>query len=78
MCEEDVHEKKSKEREKKWKEKKKRKEIKKRKERGKDKHFFIQINTQTDRQTDGRTDRHKSIIHMRYNIEQYSKSNSIK
>ena len=31
----------------------------------------------TDRQTDRRTDRHKSFIDMRYNTEQYSKSNSI-
>ena len=30
-----------------------------------------------DRQTDRRTDRHKSFIDMRYNTEQYSKSNSI-
>ena len=31
----------------------------------------------TDKQTDRRTDRHKSFIDMRYNTEQYSKSNSI-
>ena len=30
---------------------------------------------QTDIQTDGRTDRHKSFIDMRYYTEQYSKSN---
>ena len=41
-------------------------------------NLFIQINTQTDRQTDGLTDRHKSFIDMRYYTEQYSKSNSIK
>ena len=48
-------------------------------------NLFIQINTHTDRQTDGRTDertdgrtnRHKSFIDMRYNTEQYDKSNSI-
>ena len=33
---------------------------------------------QTDRQKDKRTDRHKSFIDMRYNTEQYSKSNLIK
>ena len=32
----------------------------------------------TDKQTYRRTDRHKSFIDMRYNTEQYSKSNSIK
>ena len=31
----------------------------------------------TDKQTDRRTDRHKSFIDMTYNTEQYSKSNSI-
>ena len=41
-------------------------------------NLFILINTQTDRRTDGRTDRHKSFIDMRYYTEQYSKSNSIK
>ena len=45
-------------------------------------NLFKQINAQTyrhtDRQTDGQTDRHKSFIDMRYNTEQYSKSNSIK
>ena len=48
-------------------------------------NLFIQINTHTHRQkngrTDGRTDRqtdrHKSFIDMRYNTEKYSKSNSI-
>ena len=35
-------------------------------------HKFIH----TDKQTDGRTDRHKSFIDMRYYTEQYSKSNS--
>ena len=45
---------------------------KKEKRRGK-KNLFIQINRQTNRQTD----RHKSFIDMRYNTEQYSKSNSI-
>ena len=29
----------------------------------------------TDKQTDGRTDRQKSFIEMRYYTEQYSKSN---
>ena len=37
-------------------------------------NLFKQINKQTYR----RTDRHKSFIDMRYNTEQYSKSNSIK
>ena len=36
-------------------------------------NLLIQIN----RQTDGQIDRHKSFIDMRYNTEQYSKSNSI-
>ena len=36
-----------------------------------------QTNRHTDRQTDGRTDRHISFIDMRYYTEQYSKSNSI-
>ena len=47
-----------------------------------ERHKFIhtdkQTDRQTDRQTDERTDRHKSFIDMRYNTEQYSKSNSIK
>ena len=47
-------------------------------ERQNDKNLFIQINKQTYRRTDGRTDRHKSFIDMRYYTEQYSKSNSIK
>ena len=40
-------------------------------------NLFIQINKQTDRRRNGRTDRHKSFIDMRYYTEQYSKSNSI-
>ena len=44
------------------------------KKRRENKTILIQINTQTDRQID----RHKSFIDMRYNTEQYSKSNSIK
>ena len=36
-----------------------------------------QILIHTDKQTDGRTDRHKSFIDMRDNTEQYSKSNAI-
>ena len=35
------------------------------------------IHTDKDKQTDGRTDRNKSFIDMRYYTEQYSKSNSI-
>ena len=42
-------------------------------ERQKDINLFIQINTQTDRQTDG----HKSFTDMRDNTEQFSQSNSI-
>ena len=63
----------------KWKRKEKRKgkERIKKQERRENINLFIQINRQTDRQTDGRTDRHKSFIDMRYNTEQYSKSNSI-
>ena len=57
--------------------KEKRKEIIKKQDRGENINLFIQINKQTDRQTDRRTDRHKSFIDMRYNTEQYSKSNSI-
>ena len=41
-------------------------------------HTDNQTDWQTYRQTDGRTDRHKSFIDMRYYTEQYSKSNSIK
>ena len=49
-----------------------------RKEKGKRKRreiekLLIQINTQTGR----KINRHKSFIDMRYNTEQYSKSNSI-
>ena len=40
--------------------------------RSENKYLFIL----TNRQTDGRTDRHKSFIDMN-NTEQYSKSNSI-
>ena len=53
--------------------KEKRKKKRKRKKR-ENINLFIQIK----RQTDGRTDRHKSFIDMRYYTEQYSKSNSIK
>ena len=44
----------------------------KKQERRENINLFIQIN----RQTDGRTDRHKSFIDKRYYTEQYSKSNS--
>ena len=61
--------------------KEKRKERIKKQERRQNINLFIQINRQTDRQTnrqtDGRTDRHKSFTGMRYNTEQYSKSNFI-
>ena len=46
---------------------------KEKKKRSENINLFIQIN----RQTDGRTDKHKSFIDMRYYTEQYSKSNSI-
>ena len=59
-------------------ENKKRKERVKKQERTENINLFIQINRQTDRQTDGQIDRHKSFIDMRYYTEQYSKSNSIK
>ena len=49
----------------------------KKQERRENINLFIQINKQTYRQTDGRTDRHKSFIDMRYYTEQYSKPNSI-
>ena len=65
MGEEDVHE------------KRKRKERIKKQERRENINLFIQINTQTDEQTDRQTKRRKSFIDMRYNTEQYSKSNSI-
>ena len=55
------------------KEKRKRNERVKKQGRRENINLFIQINRQTDR----RTDRHKSFIDMRYNTEQYSKSNSI-
>ena len=57
--------------------KKEKRNSKKSKEREKDKNLFIQIKRQTDGWTDGRTDRHKSFIDMRYYTKQYSKSNSI-
>ena len=54
--------------------KKEKKEYRKNEETGeKRKHKLIH----TDRRTNGQTDRHKSFIDMRYNTEQYSKSNSI-
>ena len=46
------------------------KERVKKQERRENINLLIQINRQTDR--------HKSFIDMRYNTEQYSKSNSIK
>ena len=58
----------------KMKEKRKRKERMKKQETRENINLFIQMN----KQTDGRTDRHKSFIDMRYNTEQYSKSNKIK
>ena len=51
----------------------KEKKGKEKRKRSENINLFIQINRQTDR----RTDRHKSFIDMRYNTEQYSKSNSI-
>ena len=45
--------------------------------RRENKYLFILINRQTDRQRDGQIDRHKSFNDMRYNTEQYSKSDSI-
>ena len=39
------------------------------------KHKLIHTDNQTHRQTDGRTDRQKSFIDMKYYTEQYSKSN---
>ena len=57
----------------------KRKRVKKEKrKRSENINLFIQINKQTERQIDRRTDRHKSFIAMRYYTELYSKSNSIK
>ena len=77
VCEEDVHEKRKRSKMKREKKEKRNKKL----ERRENINLFIQINKQTDRrterQTDGRTDRHKSFIDMRYNTEQYSKSNSI-
>ena len=55
------------------KKKKKRKEIREKRENYK----LIHTDKQTDRQTVGWIDRHKSFIDMRYYTEQYSKSNSI-
>ena len=54
------------------------KEKRKNKETGeKRKHKLTHTDKHTDRQMDGRTDRHKSFIDMRYYTEQYSKSNPI-
>ena len=64
VCEKDVHEKRVKSQEREKKEKRTRSE---------NKTILIQINTQTD----GQTDRHKSFIDMRHNTKQYSKSDSI-
>ena len=75
--EEDVHEKRVKKEKWKRKEKRKSKEKIKKQERSEKRNLFIQINRQTDRRTEGRTDKHKSFIDMRYYTEQYSKSNSI-
>ena len=68
----------------KWKEKRKKNENEKRKEREKNERIKkqerrenINLLIQINKQIDGRTDRHKSFIDMRYNTEQYSKSNSI-
>ena len=66
------------------KEKRKKKERIKKQER-RENYKLIHTDKQTDRQTDrqtgrrmdGRTDRHKSFIDVRYYTEQYSKSNSI-
>ena len=55
--------------------KREKKEYRKNRETGeKRKHKLIHTDKQTHRQTDGRTDRHKSFIDMRYYTEQYSKS----
>ena len=58
------------------KEERKRKERNKKKEKRKEKEKRSE-NINSFIQTDGRTDRHKSFIDMRYNTEQYSKSSSI-
>ena len=55
----------------------KKKKRKNKETREKRKHKLIHTDKQTDTQTNGWTDRHKSFIDMRYNTEQYSKSNSI-
>ena len=59
----------------------KKKKGKEKRKRSENINSFILINRQTDRQTDRqterRTDRHKSFTGMRYNTEQYSKSDSI-
>ena len=85
VCEEDVHKKRVKKEKRKRNENEKRKEKEKRKrnerikkqERRENINLFIQINKQTyrqtDRWTDGRSDRHKSFKDMIYNTEQYSK-----
>ena len=58
-----------------------RKEREKKRKESEEKNLFIQINRQTGGQTDSQIDRHidrhKSFIDMRYNTEQYIKSNSI-
>ena len=41
------------------------------------KHKLVHSDEQTNRQTDGQIERHKSFIDMRYNTEQYSKSNKV-
>ena len=41
-----------------------------------ERHKIIHTDKQINKQTDRRTDRHKSFIDMRYNTEQYSKLNS--
>ena len=60
-----------------WERRRENKGKRKRNKEKRNKYLFIQINTQTDRQTERRTDRHKSFIDMRYNTKQYSKSDSI-
>ena len=84
MCEEDVNEVTEIRKQKRENRKDIRKTNNKKKKRRENKNLLIQINrqktdnSQSDRQTVKRTNRHKSFIDMRYYTEQYSKSNSIK
>ena len=60
-----------------WEKKEKRKKSKEERKEKEKREKLIHTDKHTDRRTEWQIDRHKSFIDMRYNTEQYGKSNPI-